>query len=54
VTHTLPPTDTASNQPTSSSGNGWRTVLIGLAALLTTMLLLTPTRVPARRMIRRR
>jgi hypothetical protein len=53
VSTTLPPTDTVAGtaQP---AGDGWRTVLIGMAALLATILLLTPARVPARKLIRRR
>jgi hypothetical protein len=50
---TLPPTDTVSGtaQPTN---DGWRAVLIAMAALLATVLLLTPARLPARQLIRRR
>jgi hypothetical protein len=53
VTETLPPSDTLSDESTAST-DSWRAVLIGLAALLATLLLLTPARVPATRTIKRR
>jgi hypothetical protein len=53
VSETLPPTDTLSDVSTAST-DSWRAVLIGLAALLATLLLLTPARVPATRTIKRR
>jgi hypothetical protein len=53
VSETLPPTDALSDESTSSV-DGWRAVLIAMAALLATVLLLTPARVPAKRLIRRR
>ena len=50
---TLPPTDTSSGQA-GPIGDGWRTVLLVVAAMIATILLLTPVRMPARRLIHRR
>jgi hypothetical protein len=46
---TLPATDTLDGVTTSSGGDSWRIVLLGMAGLLTAMLMLTPTRTVARK-----
>ena len=52
-TSTLPPTD-ASDGSGGAMSQGWRTVVLSLAALLGAVLILTPTRTRATRSIRRR
>jgi hypothetical protein len=54
VSTTLPPTDSTATGTTEPASDGWQAVLIALAALLATVLLLMPTSVPARQLIRRR
>jgi hypothetical protein len=51
---TLPPTDTALDETSTTAGDGWRAALVALAGLLAAALLITPTRTPATRRIRRR
>jgi hypothetical protein len=47
---TLPPTDTIDGiTSTAPAGDGWRFILLGLAAMLATSLLLTPARVVVRK-----
>jgi hypothetical protein len=47
-TTTLPPTDTTTGSVSSGSDN-WRLALLALAGILAGLLLLTPSRAPARR-----
>jgi len=53
-TSTLPPTDTSLSDTPGSASDGWRAILLGLAALMATVLLITPTGNPATRRARRR
>ena len=47
---TLPPTDTIDGIASSApAGDGWRLVLLGIAAMLAASLLLTPARVVVRK-----
>jgi hypothetical protein len=47
--HTLPPTDTLSDAAPTSGGDGWRIILLALAATLGAALLLTPARTVVRK-----
>jgi hypothetical protein len=51
---TLPATDTAATGDATSSGSGLAPVLVGLAAILAAVLVVTPRRTLAPRRIRRR
>jgi cell division septation protein DedD len=47
---TLPPTDTVDGvAPSAPAGDGWRVILLGMAALLATSLVLTPARLAVRK-----